>query len=249
MLRKISLFLLLLTTCNQAWSQNPSVVGYAYDVRAGTLHYIESYQNHYDRQGLLTSSEVLYETPDKSTVLATKDLRYLKHPYAPELRFSNHATQYEESIHWLDTDTILVRKKEPGEAWQERSMKISEPVVADAGFDRFLQDHIQDLLTGKTLHFQFVNPARLDWFHFSAEPMESSDATITLKVYPSNRLLRWLVDPILLTYQLPSHSDQSPQLMHYNGLTNLSLDGGAPVQANIFYEYEPEPAQQIVNLF
>ena len=242
------LFLLCLAS-SLAWSQPAVIIGYAYDVSKGSLYYTEAYRNHYDLQGKLLSSDVVYQGPDKTTVLATKHLHYQKHPYAPEFTFSNHAVHYEESVSWLNGNTVLVRTKESGDQWRERRLEVAEPIVADAGFDVFLKDHMATLLAGKTLHFNFLNPARLDWFRFCAEAVEQSVSTVTLRVYPDNALLRWLVDPILLTYELPSTPRESPKLLHYSGLTNLSLTGSSPVEANIFYEYEQAKPQQIVKLF
>lgn len=242
------LFLLCLAS-SLAWSQPDVIIGYAYDVREGSLYYTEAYRNHYDRHGNLLESDVVYQGPDESTILATKHLRYQKHPYAPEFTFSNHAVHYEESVSWLNESTVLLRIKESGDQWRERQLEVAEPIVADAGFDVFLKDHMTRLLKGKTLHFNFLNPARLDWFRFCAEVVEQYVSTVTIRVYPDNALLRWLVDPILLTYELPSSPEVSPKLLHYSGLTNLSLSGSSPVEANIFYEYEQAKPQQIVKLF
>lgn len=242
------LFLLCLAT-SIAWSQPIIIIGYAYDVREGSLFYTEAYRNHYDQNGKLLKSDVVYQGPDESTVLATKQLQYSKHPYAPEFTFSNHTAQYEESVSWVNGNTVLLRNKEPGSKWRERQLQVAEPIVADAGFDVFLKDHMATLVEGKTLHFNFLNPARLDWFRFCAEVVEQYVATVTIRVYPDNTLLRWLVDPILLTYELPSTAQESPKLLHYSGLTNLSLSGSSPVEANIFYEYEQAKPQQIVKLF
>ena len=234
---------------NRAGAEPSSIIGYAYDTRNGTLFYTESYHNQYDEKGLLKSSRVLYQSADNSTRLAEKTLHYKKHSYAPELSFINFAADYEESIKWLAADTVVIGKREPGDKMVQRQLKVTEPVVADAGFDLFLKDHMDTLLSGKNLEFNFLNPARLDWFRFCAQAVEQSPSTITLRVYPGNSLLRWLLDPILLTYELPNSPHQQPRLLYYNGLTNMSLSGERPLEANIFYEYEQAPPQQIVNLF
>ena len=79
--------------------------------------------------------------------------------------------------------------------------------------------------------------------------MTSTQTTIELKVAPTNPVLRWLVEPILLTYQLPTAQGQAPRLLYYSGLTNMSINGEDTIVANIFYEYETRPPRQIVNLF
>ncbi|WP_290576469.1 hypothetical protein [Ketobacter sp.] len=229
--------------------QAPTIVGYAYHERTGALFFTEAYRNRFDQQGRLLSSAVEYRPAQGNTPLASKALDYAKHPYAPEFTFANHAADYQEALYWQGPDQVLVRCKEAGEEWRERRLRIPEPVVADAGFDAFLKDNMDTLRAGQPLQFNFINPARLDWFRFRAEPLEQSPHTITLRVYPENTLLRWLVDPILLTYELGTNPDARPQLMHYSGQTNMQLSGDQPVVANIFYEYPQQPAQPIVNLF
>lgn len=245
-MKAITLFFCIVS--GYVWAQPTTIVGYAYDSQQGELRYTEIYQNRYSPEGNLVASEVEYRPADSSSPLATKTLHYHKHPYAPEFTFTNHITRYAESIRWEGVNTVLIRHRE-SDTWQQRTLEVSEPVVADAGFDAFLKDNIDRLEAGKTVKFNFLNPARLDWYRFSAEPIKQTAATITINVYPRNPLIRWLVDPILLTYQLPTNTEPTPRLVRYSGLTNISLNDHSPVIADIVYEYGQRPPEQIVNLF
>lgn len=244
----------LVLCANCALAQPDTIVGYAYDEQKAALRYTETYTQQYDQHGILQSSRVQYQSPTQET-LAEKKLDYRQHRYAPELSFENHSADYAEAIHWLGTDTLRIQRRNPGEDWAERTLQVPEPVVADAGFDGYIKDNIEKLIQGEILRFNFLNPARLDWFKFTAQALEVSDSTVQVKVAPANAVLRWLVEPILLTYQLSSQNQspapQSPQprLLHYSGLTNISLDGQSTLIANIFYEYADHHPKQIVKLF
>ncbi|TNC87757.1 MAG: hypothetical protein CSH49_14400 [Alcanivorax sp.] len=234
--------------CNGLIAQPDTIFGYAYDARRENLRYVESYHQVYNAEGHLQQSQVRYLSPNEE-LLATKTLDYEAHPYAPEFTFDNKVAAYEESLHWISEGRVRVRHREADQRWQEKVLTVEEPVVADAGFDAFLKDQLPRLVAGQTIEFNFLNPARLDWFRFNAQPLTSTQTTIELKVAPTNPVLRWLVEPILLTYQLPTAQGQAPRLLYYSGLTNMSINGEDTIVANIFYEYETRPPRQIVNLF
>lgn len=234
--------------CGQAIAQPDTIQGYAYDIREDTLRYVESYHQDYDQKGDLKQSKVNYLSPDKE-VLATKQLDYRAHPYAPEFTFENQVAVYSESLQWVGKNRVKIRYRELDKPWREKVLEVEEPIVADAGFDTFLKDHLSRLIAGETVKFNFLNPARLDWFRFDAVALDSTSTTVQVKVAPRNTLLRWVVEPILLTYQRSATPETQPRLLHYSGLTNMSIDGKDTLKANIFYEYEDRQPRQIVNLF
>ena len=243
----LSGLLLVLVAIGTRAGANGDVTGYAYDVEQDKLRYLEAYDRVYDAQGRLQQATVTYLSPGERT-LATKKLEYA-HPYAPNVSFTNKAAGYAESVRWLADGRVEVGHSQDAGPWQKKVLEVKEPVVADAGFDTYLQDHIAALQQGERLTFQFLNPARLDWFRFQARKIAATQSTIKIEVAPASQLLRWLVEPILLTYQLPTTEQERPRLLHYNGLTNMSLDGENTLVANIYYEYEESETGHIVYLF
>lgn len=231
-----------------AMAQPDTILGYAYDAQKINLHYVESYTQVYGEEGQLKTSQVQYLSPTQE-ILAVKRLDYHHHPYAPNFNFSNRVNGYSEAVEWLTDGSILIKHREQAKTWQEKVIQVAEPVVADAGFNAFLVDHLGILQQGDNVQFNFLNPARLDWYRFSAQAVDRSNSVLRIKVAPANSVLRWLVDPIFLTYQLADADHAQPRLLQYSGLTNISLQDNKPVVANIFYQYESHQAKQIVNRF
>jgi len=232
-----------------------SVTGFAYDIGQDQLRYVETYQQIWSGNRLLHST-VEYRAPD-DTLLAVKQLDYHQHPYAPDYDFTNQSNGYAESIQWLDQNHVLVRHRKAGHSWQEKTLQVPGPVVADAGFNAFLQDHLALLQEGHPLQFNFINPARLAWYRFQASPERQDGQQITVRIEPRNALLRLLLDPIYLTYEIPQITGQTipgqtaerPRLLQYSGLTNMAIDGATPLVANIFYRYSEQQQPQVVYRF
>ncbi len=204
--------------------------GSARDQTTTQLLYVETYRDQRDQNGRLRTSSVLY-TDTQGKPLASKHLQYDSHPYAPEFDFFNQHTGYREQLQWQKDGQILMRSgRDP--ALQEIRLNVSEPIVADAGFNPFIIDHLDTLKEGHVVHFHFLNPARLTWFRFEARILHATAQQLEVEVAPVNRFLRWLVEPITLIY-----STESRRLLQYQGLTNISLDGKSNLRAIIDYRY------------
>lgn len=230
MSRAIGLILLLL--CFPVSASTLYYVGTASHPETGKVIYTEAYTDQLDEQGKLTASTVDYRYRNDS-VLARKTLDFRRHPYVPAFDFHNQASGYRESLHWLADGRIRLRHQDAGEDSQERILRVPEPAVADAGFNPFIRAHLKQLEAGTTLRFHFINPARLDWFAFTARMIASDSQGITVKVAPASRLLRWLVSPIELVY-----ARDGGYLLQYRGLTNISLEKGDTINAHITYRYQ-----------
>ena len=196
--------------------------------------YSEAYTEQFNADGILQRITVDYRRPDGSA-LAHKTLDYARHPYAPAFDFHNRATGYQESLTWLNDGRVRLRHQDAGKSAQEKILRVPEPVVADAGFNQYVRDHLPQLKAGQTRRFHFLNPARLDWFAFTARIIASDSNTLTVEVAPASRVLRWLVDPIELVY-----GETDGRLLQYRGLTNISLDKGDTLSAHIHYIYQDD---------
>lgn len=229
MSRLIGLLLLLLSTASQ--SEVWHYVGTARLNDAALPVYSERYADYLDGRGRLLKSIVTYTLPDGSP-LADKQLDYRNHPYAPDFQFFNRKTGYQEGIEWLGDGRIRLHQQ-TGTERQETVVVVEDPVVADAGFNQFMRDQLSNLRDGQAVDFNFLNPARLTWYRFSARLTSSSATRISVSIAPANRVLRWLVDPIELTYSV-----SDGRLLQYHGLTNVSLEGNTTIKATIDYEYQ-----------
>ena len=227
-----TLILLCILASSNTWAATLHYVGTAYSLVDKKPVYSEHYAEQFDTQARPLACSVTYRDTNDQLV-ATKSLDYARHPYAPAFRFSNQRTGYQESVEWLDDGRLRLTHQDKGARRQEKILQVGEPVVADAGFNNYIRDHLPALLQGETLAFNFLNPARLDWFRFTATLISQTPQAVTVKVAPANTLLSWLVSPIELVY---SKTDQ--RLLEYRGLTNISLDGSSNVSGNIYYQYQ-----------
>jgi len=231
---------MLICLCTGADADTLRFVGTAHALDSEAWLYSEAYTDTLDGNRQLAQSDVIYTLPNGST-LAKKQLHYSQHRYAPAFHFSNLRTGYGERLEWLDDGKIKLSLQEPDERIRHAVMKVPEPAVADAGFNAFVRDHLTQLAAGKTVPFNFINPARLTWYRFNATMTASSPDTITIMVAPANSFLRWLVPPIELVYGRPHQ-----RLMHYRGLTNISFSGNETLKARIDYEYEESAAAALL---
>ena len=200
--------------------------------------YTESYAEHYDAQGKLFSSQVQYRNMQGEPI-ADKQLDYRPHPHAPAFSFHNRKTGYREAVIWRDDGRILLMHADTAHTLpREKILRVPEPVVADAGFNSFVRDNLARLEQGERIDFHFLNPARLDWFRFSASGSVLDPQKIQVVIAPSNPVLHWLVEPIRLIY-----ARDSGHLLQYEGITNISLDGGDTLVARIQYRYSVKPVE------
>ena len=79
-------------------------------------------------------------------------------------------------------------------------------------------------------------PSQQRFFRFRVVPLGETEhegrPALRLRMEARSRLLRFLVDPIHLTYDL-----ESQRLLVFEGLSNISGDGGEKLEARIVFDY------------
>lgn len=226
---------LLLAGIAHAQSASPTrldYVGTATLFDTATPVYTESYSEQYNASGNLLQTQVQYRDANGAAI-ADKQLDYRHHPHAPAFTFINRKTGYREAVTWLEDGRVKLMHADTDTASaREKILTVPEPAVADAGFNQFVRNHLRRLEQGEKISFNFLNPARLDWFHFTAHGKPLDAHTLQVTIAPASVVLRWLVEPIRLVY-----ARDSGYLLRYEGLTNISLDGGNTLVARIEYRY------------
>ncbi|SFF39537.1 hypothetical protein SAMN04488120_103183 [Fontimonas thermophila] len=211
-----------------------TLVGYAYARASGEPIYEEHHRFVYDG-AVLIEHRVDYRRPD-GTPLATKTLDYRTSRYAPAFRLADARDGYVEGAEYVDGSYRLFRRSSQRAAEESKRLPASPDLVADAGFDQYLRDHLQNLLRMGKAEIRFAVAGRLDAFAFRAVVLErtrlfGSDA-VKLRVEPDS-WLRWLVKPIDLTYDL-----RDGRLLRYEGLSNIRSETGELYDARIDF---PDP--------
>ena len=208
-------------------------VGLAYDLDSGELLYRETHcisADGFDHQ-------VIYrDTDDK--LIARKLLDYSTGMTTPS--FVQHDHNSRESIRVrLDGDAVSMAIIDPDRAQNAVALAQpdeSTPVVIDAGFDGFVRQHWDELVSGGSREFQFPFADRASLVELRIQPTTCSYETQSDQCFRldlSNWFLRALVKPIELGYDAATR-----RLIRYRGLSNLGDGNGNALQVDIHYSYD-----------
>jgi hypothetical protein len=210
--------------------------GQARDPRSNELMYLEHHliRREQDRP---TARLVVYRCPD-GTAFARKQVDYRNSVQAPEFSLEDARLDYGEGLRRSrGSETVWVRV---GSGATERSAPLAEAagLVADAGFDEFIRDNWQTLVSGQSVPLRFAVPSRLQAFGFRV----ASQGSAELDGEPIERfrlrlggLLGWFAPHIDVAY---GRDDR--RLLRFEGLSNLrSDDGKSQLVARIVF---PDPA-------
>lgn len=218
-------------------------VGHAWSLETGELVYREIH-NPRTANGRLQGDRVEYRGPE-GDLLATKTVDYRPNPVCPAFRLEDRRTGYVEGLEWGDDGRPVVFTREDAEAPVERArLEAAEDLVADAGFDVMVYRQLDRLQQGAEPVFPFAVPNRLRTLDFrlrrlGARQVLGQEAT-RIRMELDNPILRWLVDPIDVTYNA-----ETGALLRYEGISNLPRpDGDGNYRVRIDFPpagVEPEP--------
>jgi hypothetical protein len=205
-------------------------VGHAYDLERGDLLYREVHQEEVLGDGGILLRTV-YECPQGSTI-AVREVDYANDPLAPRFRLDDLRGGYSEGLHREDGDLIVYRRLPDAPGPEERRIRSSGLLVADAGFDRLITTAWDRLVAGERVRADFVVPSRLRTLGLVAtletRGTLAGEPVVTFRMRFTNPLVRLLVGPTRVTY----HAQQRV-LMRYEGLSNLTGADGDTMRVRI----------------
>lgn len=222
--------------------------GYAYDLSSKKFLYTEVHEQRI-AGGHWLGGTIDYYAPDGRRI-GHKTLDFSKDPHVPLYRLDlTSKGGYMESITAVTAGRIDMAKQGHGEKSVETaSVKRSGLMTADSGFHTFIRDHFDELMAGQTVAFSFAVAGNLDAFKFRArktgETTFEGRPAVTLRIEPDS-LLRFLVDPLELTYEPPQR-----KLVEYRGVSNIHEDvSGKPYNVRVIYpSARPADAPAIAGL-
>lgn len=230
------------------------VIGEAYDIETQKLRYRELHLKPHEDEGGIVHKRILY-LDSTDDVFAEKTLKYIstqsRDLLRPELSQWNHRTGRSLSVEIDPRDgtgadlSWLVKLKARSSESMKTSRLNGEPEgVIDAGFDAWITDHWNSLRSEKRVSFLFLAPTRSRWVRLQARQRKCVDlivkavepeSLVCIVVEPRNPVLRWLIDPIELSYQ--EFDQGKPKLILFRGLANLTDDEGRGIKVDIRYRY------------
>lgn len=233
------LLLLVLAAPLGAVTRTEDTVGMAYQLKGDKLLYRETHCLSADGQ----EREVLYQDVD-GKLIARKLVDYRSGATTPSFVQHNHYSS--ESIE------VVIRQGDVSMSVVDRSSgvatksaiarpKESLPVVIDAGFDGFVREHWDELVSGEKREFQFPFASRESLMELRIQPQACSYQTESDQCFRldlSNWLLRMIVQPIELGYDADSR-----RLTRFRGLSNIGDENGNGLEVDIRYSNLGMPAK------
>lgn len=213
----------------------PDVIGAAYDPDSQAHLYSEAYCS----SGDALAREVIYRDAD-NRLLAHKLLNYQTGPATPSYRQNNLYAG--ESIAVEVRQDIVAMTVTDGAGMSKTvnaSIDANLPLVVDAGFDAFVRDNWEELVSGQSKRFQFPFAGRESLVNLRIRPAQCSYEAGTNQCFLlelDNWALRLVVDPIELGYD-----EGSRRLVRYRGLSNIGDGKGEGQVVDIRYRYESLP--------
>ena len=221
----------------QASQTDDHVVGEAFGLKSDEFMYRET---HCSREHKL-ASEVVYQRRDGS-LIARKSLDYRSGELTPSFVQNNILANEKISISY-DQNEVSMSVKSDGKGEVEKKIQVvaggSLPIVIDAGFDTFIRDNWDKLVSGETRGFRFPLASRSRLISLRVKPAACSyktDVDHCFKLEPSNWFFRLLASPIELGYD-----STRVRLTRYRGLSNINDENGKGMVVDIRYSYRGNP--------
>lgn len=106
---------------------------------------------------------------------------------------------------------------------EQRALDAPADAIVDAGFDRFIERHWDELFEGKVFKQPFLVPSRLAFYDFRIrrDAQRENDAGVAFVMEVDSALLRLFVSPIVVRYHPVTRA-----LMSYEGISNMRDEAG-----------------------
>lgn len=207
--------------------------GTAVDLSSGELIY-KAFHHETLADGRVLLDKVRYVDP-KGSALAAKRTDFSRSSMTPEFQLINARTGHREGLKLDDAGGFHVSFKR-SEKHEAKSLLLQGPnnALADAGFDRFIEDNWDRLVAGEVLIRDFLIPSELDFFSFQIKTVPAADpqAHVHFVMEAENFLIRLLTPSITVRYDRLTR-----RLLRYDGPSNLRDEEGSNYLVKIEFEY------------
>lgn len=224
--------LMFISASNFPAASSLSYEGNAYDLASGELYYTEEHQE-IRQGGTHTSTLILYKNPE-GKLIAKKELDFKTGYLSPSFTQHDFRDGYLEGVEVSDQSVKVLFRKSHQHEMETSKLEVPQPLVVDGGFNYFVKKNWNTLSEGKTLQFNFVVPAEQDYFSFrlsKTKEMKYKDKqAIVFKMELENFILRQLLSPVLLTYDV-----DTKRLLKFEGISNINNAKGKSYFVKLVY--------------
>jgi hypothetical protein len=183
------------------------------------------------RGGQLSERMVLYTCPNGAP-FARKTVTYVD-SQAPDFFFDDASNGVQEGIRSEGGERSVFFRASRLEPEKSAPLPHVAGLVADAGFDDFIQRNWHALMSGAELPLHFLVPSRLRAINFDVQHVRSDRVDgKPAEVFSLNLtgLLGWVVPGIDVTYDAAEHV-----LVRYEGISDLRDAHGDNLKASIVF--------------
>jgi len=208
----------------------------AYALPDGELVYLEQHAEE-RLEGRIVGQRVRYVDPE-GVLIASKEIDFsASDKTAPSFELVDVRLGYREGASRSAEGLELFSG---GERVKRSTVDPRPGSVIDAGFHYFVREKLPGLLRGDSYEFDFAVPSLGRYVRFevertvdreSRETVDPASDRVRLAMRPASAWVRWLVDPIYLTYST------NGRLLEFEGLSNMKDSAGKTYAARIVFEY------------
>jgi hypothetical protein len=232
MTQKIILYgvlLLAITVCSFTESiTEDSYSGFAY-TKGNTKHvYSEKFTDKF-LNGHHTETTTQYFNSNNK-LIATRSLNFSKSKFAPDFMTQDLRTGFLEGAEVNGARVRLYYRKSNTSPIEQRTIEVPQPIVVDGGFNQFIKTNWQRITDGQAIVFYFTVSCKLDYYKLRVVKAGSSGKLMTVRIEPDQAVLRWIVTPIIVTYDVATK-----RIVSYEGKSNIADDSGENFIVKLIY--------------
>lgn len=195
-----------------------SYVGHAYDIASNKAIYDEYHEEQFVGEKHV-STTTIYKNVG-GTILAKRKLNFSNGFESPGYRLDVLKSGYYEGAN-VSANTVKVFHYDMEEKKEHsKTLTVPSPFVIDGGFNYFIKRKWNTVMEGKPVVFNFVVPARLDFYKFRIRKektfQDKGRNAVLIILEPDNFIIRSIVDPIKITYDVASK-----RIIKYEGISNI----------------------------
>ncbi|PKL83417.1 MAG: hypothetical protein CVV24_04995 [Ignavibacteriae bacterium HGW-Ignavibacteriae-3] len=203
----------------------------AMDLKNDKLIYREFHEEKFAGDRIVKSITKYKDT--QNNVLSERIMDFADDLTKPKFVLNDFRSGYIEGAEPLSGNNVRVYTRENFDGrLEEKILKVNSPFVIDGGLTYFFRENWEDLLKGKTVEFNFITPAKLDYFRFRVSKNSIIEVGgrkgLQIKLEINSFILRAFVDPILITYAL-----DNKEILHYKGISNVNDENGKSYSVEI----------------
>ncbi len=205
----------------------------AYDLKTGSPLYREFHEEKF--AGNAIAESVTKYKDLNNNVIAERQMTFGTDATKPKFILRDFRSGYIEGAEVIADGRVKVFTREnSNEPLEEKILQVNSPFVIDGGLTHFFLRNWEKLMKGETIKFNFITPAKLDYFQFRVSKNGIIDIEgrkgMQVKLEINSFILRAFVDPIYVTYDI-----ENKNILHYKGISNINGPDGKSYSVEINY--------------